>query len=87
MWAWTEGLRSSACDGNVYYAEYRSSYNNHVVIIYPFPVVYITFPQLGVNTALKDVEDYLVSGFFPSPTVLDTEQVSKRDLFPSSDGE
>jgi hypothetical protein len=29
----------------------------------------------------------LVSGFFPSPTVLDTEQVSKRDLFPSSDGE
>jgi hypothetical protein len=56
------------------------------VTIYPFQVVYIIYPQSGVNTALKDVEDYLVSGFFPSPTVLDTEHVSKIDLFPSSGG-
>jgi len=51
------------------------------VIIYPFPAVYIVYPQSGVNTALNDVEDYLVSGFFPSPTVLGTEHhVSKIDV-------
>jgi hypothetical protein len=57
------------------------------VIIYPFPVVYIIYPQSGVDTALKDIEDYLVSGFFSSPTALDTEHnVSKIDMFPSSCG-
>jgi hypothetical protein len=57
------------------------------VIIYPFPAVYIIYPQSGVNTALKYVEDYLVSGFFPSTTVLNTEHyVSKIDLIPSSRG-
>jgi len=64
-----------------------SPYYNHPVIIYPFPAVYITYPQSGVNTALNDVEDYLVSGYSPSPTVLGTEHyVSKIDLFPSSRG-
>ena len=87
MQAWTVSLYSAACDGNIYYGKYRSPYNNHVVIIYPLPVVYIIYSQSGVNTALKDVEDYLVSGFFLSPTVLDTEHnVSKIDLFPSSGG-
>jgi hypothetical protein len=46
----------------------------------------IIYPS-GVNTALKDVEDYLVSGLFPSPTVFYREHsVSKIDLFLSSGG-